>query len=154
MDNYLSEYISLVGGRKKSSYKQKRADYTRPRYLESYEDYKNKIIPSINKNNTQWVFDIFNGKREQNRIIYQDNDFVLIPDIKWDGHNMIDLHVLAFFKDPRLQSIRDLTIEDIKLLDRVMKISLENIKKKYNSVENQLKIYFHYKPSVWQLHLH
>jgi m7GpppX diphosphatase len=163
MDNYLSEYISLVGGKKKSSnqlrrktssYKPKRADYTRPRSLESYEDYQNKIIPSINKNNTQWVFDIFSGKREQNRIIYQDNDFVLIPDIKWDGRNMIDLHVLAFFKDPRLQSIRDLTKEDIKLLDRVMKISLENITKKYNLIENQLKIYFHYKPSVWQLHLH
>jgi len=163
MDNYLSEYISLIGGGKKTSkhsrrnkpiYKSKRIDYTRPRSLESYTDYQNKIIPSINKNNTQWVFDIFNGKREQNRIIYQDSDFVLIPDIKWDGRNIIDLHILAFFKDPKLQSIRDLTSEDIKLLDRVMKISLENIKRRYNLTEDQLKIYFHYKPSVWQLHLH
>jgi m7GpppX diphosphatase len=157
MDNLLNDYVTLIGGKKnvnKNSKKNKRETYIRPRYLESYEDYKNNILPEGLTRNKQWIYDIFDGKKEQDRILYQNNDFVLIPDLKWDRKDKWELRVVAFFKDQKLHSMRDLTADDIELLTKVKDISCKVINEKYQLDENQLKIFFHYRPTVWQLHVH
>lgn len=151
MDNYLNEYVNLIGGAKR---KLKREIYVRPRILESYEEYKNSVLPIELKKNKQWVYDLFEGKKEKDKVLYQDEDFVLVPDIKWDGKNKWELRVVAFFKKEGLYSIRELTADNIDLLERVKEKSCEIIKKKFDLTEEQLKIYFHYRPTVWQLHMH
>jgi hypothetical protein len=51
------------------------ASSERPRYLESYEDYKKNILPERLTRNRQWVYDIFDGKKEKEKVLYQDSDF-------------------------------------------------------------------------------
>jgi len=124
------------------------------RYLETYEDYKKNILPKALKSSKQWLDDIIEGKKEQELILYQDKDFILLISDKWTDNNIDHLRILAFFKQNNLRSIRDITSKNIKLLEKVKNKSCEVIKKKYNFTEDQLKIFFHYRPSVWQLHLH
>ena len=161
MDNLLNDYVTLIGGKKylkknvnKNSNKNKRETYIRPRYLESYDDYISNILPEGLTRNRQWVYDIFDGKKEQDRILYQDDDFVLIPDIKWDGKEKWELRVVAFFKDKKLHSMRDLTADNLELLEKVKNTGSKIINEKFKLDENQLKIFFHYRPTVWQLHMH
>jgi len=151
MDSLLNEYINLVGGKRR---KNKRENYIRERYLESYEDYITNIKPEGLKRSRQWVFNIFDGKKEKDKVLYQDENFVLIPDIKWNRKDKWELRVLAFFKNPELNSMRDLTGDHLTLLENVKNKSLEVIKEKFELTEDQLKIFFHYRPSVWQLHMH
>lgn len=151
MENYLNEYINLIGGAKR---KLKRETVIRPRILESYDDYKNRVLPEELKKNKQWVYDLFEGKKEKDRVLYQDDDFALVPDIKWDGKNRWELRVVAFFKQEGLYSIRELTDQHINLLEKVKNKGCEIIEKKFGLSEEQLKIYFHYRPTVWQLHMH
>ena len=146
MDNIISEYINLLGGKNKNN-------YVRSRYLESYEDYKNKIVPHAKKNKHR-VIDIINGNKDQDQILYQDEHFILIPDIKWNGKDKLELRILAFFKDKNLLSMRDLTGDNIAILQHVKNKSCQIIKEKFNLVEDQLKIFFHYHPTIWRLHLH
>jgi len=158
MDNLLNDYVTLIGGKKyvkkNNSKKNKRETYIRPRYLESYEDYIRNVLPEGLTRNRQWIYDIFDGKKEQDRILYQDDDFVLIPDIKWDGKEKWELRVVAFFKDRELHSMRDLTADNLELLEKVKDTGSKIINEKFKLDENQLKIFFHYRPTVWQLHMH
>ena len=187
MNSFLSEYINLIGGKKKKSRKLKsrelsrelkskelsrelksrelsrelksrklksRESYVRERYLESYDDYINNILPRALKiNNKQWLIDIFNNTTTK-KLLHDDKDFILINDIQWNGKDIYELKILAFFKDPSLYCIRSLTGDHIKLLENVKEISCKIIKKIYNVDENQLKLFFHYRPTIWQLHLH
>jgi m7GpppX diphosphatase len=158
MDKLLNDYVTLIGGKKyvkkNNSKKNKRETYIRPRYLESYDDYIRNVLPEGLTRNRQWVYDIFDGKKEQDRILYQDDDFVLIPDIKWDGKEKWELRVVAFFKDRKLHSMRDLTADNLELLEKVKNTGSKIINEKFKLDENQLKIFFHYRPTVWQLHMH
>ena len=45
----------------------------------------------------QWVYNILEGRAEQNRVVFDDpdpeNGFVLVPDLKWDQKEVVyDLH--------------------------------------------------------------
>ena len=160
MDKYLLEYVNLIGGKRKKTIKiyqseNKRENYIRHRYLESYDDYINNILPRALKiNNKQWLIDLFDRKKTRDRIVYEDDDFIFIHDIKWNGENKWELRMLAFFRDPNLHSMRDLTGKHLPLLKKVKKICLDYIEKNFGLVEDQLKLFFHYRPSIWQLHLH
>jgi len=173
MNNYLNEYVNLIGGKKKNSRKLnskvegrklnskvvkrnlKRETNIRERYLESYDDYINNILPrALQINNKQWLIDIFNNKKTNDIVLHQDENFVLINDMKWNGKNIYELRILAFFKDPELYCIRSLTSKHIELLENVKNISCKIIKKIFNVDELQLKLFFHYRPTIWQLHLH
>lgn len=56
--------------------------------------------------------------------------------------------------DKRLRTIRELTKEDIPLLEHMKKTTLEKIEAVYGLKEESLKIYFHYDPSTYHIHIH
>ena len=56
--------------------------------------------------------------------------------------------------DKQLRTIRELTKEHIPLLEHMKKTTLEKIEKVYGLKEGSLKIYFHYEPSTYHLHIH
>lgn len=81
-------------------------------------------------------------------------DYVLVPDKGWTDQKADDLHLLAIFKRDDLLSIRDLKDSDAKLLQSASQLACTMIKDRYGLGVDQLKIYFHYYPSTWQLHIH
>jgi len=117
--------------------------------LETYNEYL-----KINKNiNIEWIYNIIDHKAETEDIIYENKDIIIIPNYNWNRDNN-NLHVLGIFKDKRLKSIRDLRNEHIEILEESIKNGKNIIKDKYNFDINNLIIYFHYHPTVWQLHIH
>jgi m7GpppX diphosphatase len=118
--------------------------------LETFDDYKKLKVENEDK---VWAYNIIDHVAEMERIIYEDKYIILIPDYKWN--NSIDtLHILCFFKDKKLYSIRELNDSHIKMLEDSLINCKKCIKEKYNILEENLLIYFHYHPSVWQLHIH
>lgn len=102
----------------------------------------------------KWVEKIFNKESEQDRVWEDNPNYVLVPDKGWTGYQAEDLHLLAIFKRQDLLSIRDLKDSDCQLLQTCHDQACKMIKDKHQLEMNQLKIYFHYYPSTWQLHIH
>jgi m7GpppX diphosphatase len=120
---------------------------------ESYQDYIDKIN-KLNPSNYQWIYNIIDNNAEKDKVIYEDSNFVLIPDYTWDKVNLDQIHILAIIRDKSIRSIRDIKQSDLPLLDKIKTISLNEIEKKYMIKENKLKLFFHYPPSTYQLHIH
>lgn len=72
----------------------------------------------------------------------------------WDGKNINNMHYLIIFKNPKLMSIRDLTQSDVELLNNAIIIGKSEISKLHDISTIKIETYFHYHPSIWQLHMH
>jgi m7GpppX diphosphatase len=116
--------------------------------IESPLDYQLLNIIDTNKN---WIYNIIDHKSESENIFFEDDNLILIPDYKWNN-NLKNLHILGIFKDKSLNSIRDLNKNHIEILEKCIIDGKKIIKEKYGI--SNLVIYFHYRPSVWQLHIH
>lgn len=122
--------------------------------LETPEMYANNIYPKILNQKINWIDNIFSGKNENNNILYSDNDFIFLPDIKWDLVDIKSLYYLVIFKNKNLKSIRDLNSDHLPLLNNIKNICCDLIEQKYKIKKNKIRMYFHYHPSFWQLHIH
>ncbi|XP_015277994.1 PREDICTED: m7GpppX diphosphatase isoform X1 [Gekko japonicus] len=109
--------------------------------------------------------------------------FVLIPDLKWDRKQLDDLYLIAICHCRGIKSLRDLTAEHLPLLKNISKEGksstawpainlpplsdttpwtsehlrmspLEAIVKRFGVSGAQLRVYLHYQPSYYHLHVH
>ena len=120
---------------------------------ETYEEY----LTSLKKrdpNKDKWIYNIIDGTSEQELILHRDELCIIIPTYMWDSVNIEKLHILCLPTDITLRSIRSLTAAHIPLLEHMKKVTLETIKAKYGLDECYLKIFFHYEPSTYHLHIH
>lgn len=97
-------------------------------------------------------------KKESERIVYEDPDneegFILLPDIKWDGVSANTLYLQAIVRTDKLKSLRDLTGAHCKMLESIRDKSLAVIKDKYGLEAAKLRFFIHYQPSFYHLHIH
>jgi len=123
---------------------------------ETSSDYEKITLPYItqSKFSTQWVENILDGKAEQDRIVYNDSDFLLAPDLKWDGKRLENLYVTAIVRQPGIKSIRDLKAEHLPLLKNIFKKASDAIFSKYKVPVSQLRVFAHYQPSYYHFHVH
>jgi len=123
---------------------------------ESAIDYNTKILPYINNiytENTRWINDILRNKKEQNKIMFKNEKYIVTKDILWDEENIPNSFYMLAIPFSKIKTIRDLRKEDIPIL-KEMKNSCNQIAKKYGINDNQLYFFFHYHPSFYHLHLH
>jgi len=106
-------------------------------------------VASIPEKRISWVYNILDGKKEQDLVVHQDNKFVLLPDSKWDRKDMASMYVLAIVKERGIKSLRDLRAVHLPLLQHIKAASLEAIQKEYGSAANTVRAYVHYLPSFW-----
>uniref|UniRef100_A0A8D0BJP6 m7GpppX diphosphatase n=1 Tax=Salvator merianae TaxID=96440 RepID=A0A8D0BJP6_SALMN len=127
---------------------------------ETGDDYKNITLPFIQSQSfsVQWVYNILEKKAEADRIIYENpdsaNGFVLIPDFKWDQKQLDDLYLIAICHCRGIKSLRDLTAEHLPLLRSILKEGKEAVVKRFAIAGTQLRVYLHYLPSYYHLHVH
>ncbi|QKF93699.1 hypothetical protein QKU48_gp0241 [Fadolivirus algeromassiliense] len=126
----------------------------RKRIIETPEMYYTKIYPQIINQDLAWIDNIINGVKETETIVYSDENIVMIPDLKWSSKNIDDMYYLVIFKNKNLRSIRDLNQSYLPLLKKTKEICINKINELHSINSNQLRLYFHYHPSFWQLHLH
>ena len=120
---------------------------------ESFTDYL-KLLQKRDPKKDQWIYNIINGLEEQDKILYRDELCIVIPTYMWDSVNLEKLHILCLPTDINLRSLRSLTSDHISLLEHMKKVTLDFIKNKYEIEECYLKMYFHYDPSTYHLHIH
>lgn len=97
-------------------------------------------------------------KQEEDRIIFEDPNpeigFVLLPDLKWDGRNIENLYILVITHKRDIKSLRDLNNSHLPLLRNIRTRAAEAIELRYGILSTQLRMYFHYQPSFYHLHIH
>lgn len=120
---------------------------------ETYDDYLD-FISKRNFEKEQWIYNIIDGYAEQDKILFSNDKFIIIPTFTWDEKTLNNLHLLSIIKDKQIKSIRDLTSDNIKLLEEIKKTTLDLIKRNYGLNPCDIKIYLHYSPSTYQLHIH
>jgi m7GpppX diphosphatase len=105
-------------------------------------------IESFDASRLQWVYNILEGKAEQEHVLFQDEHFLLMPDLKWDGKNMESLYLMAIVKERGLASLRDLNASHVTFLKHIRQTIAETVPKHYPGVSaSQLRVFFHYQPS-------
>ena len=127
---------------------------------ESFEQYKSITLPFITNHrmDIEWVHNILDGKDEQERIVFRDPDpetgFTLLPDMKWDQKSNTDLYLVAICNKRNIMSLRDLTFDHLPLLQNIISKGCAAIHDKYSLSEDELRIFIHYQPSYYHLHVH
>lgn len=121
-------------------------------HKETYEEYLD-FISNRDIEKDRWIYNIIDGLYEQESIIYRDNTFIIIPTYEWNT-DINKLHILSIPIDKKYRTLRDLRKKDIPLLKYMKKNTLIKINELYKLTENDLKIFIHYTPSTYHLHIH
>uniref|UniRef100_A0A182RW85 m7GpppX diphosphatase n=1 Tax=Anopheles funestus TaxID=62324 RepID=A0A182RW85_ANOFN len=132
------------------------------RYMvnETSEQYKNITSPHLEREqlSLEWLYNVLEHRKEKERILYEDpcneNGFILLPDLKWDGKTVEQLYLLALVRRRDIRSLRDLTPAHLPLLRNVQSRGIAAIEKRYGIGASQLRIYLHYQPTFYHLHMH
>ena len=89
---------------------------------------------------------ILQGDKDTNdKIIYQNDNFIVLEDKK---HSKDSYHYTAW----ALKDIRSLIEIDINIINQLNQIKQILIDKKF--IDESTKIFFHFPPNIWRLHLH
>ena len=120
---------------------------------ESYTEYLD-LIKNRNIEKDRWIYNIIDGISETDKIICRDEKCVIIPSYTWDSKNINKLHILCLPIDTALRTIRELTKDHIPLLEHMKNATLEKIEEVYGLKEENVKMFFHYDPSTYHLHIH
>jgi m7GpppX diphosphatase len=121
-----------------------------PETYEQYIEFLSKRDPTKD----QWVYNILDGKAEQDKVLYSDEHVFILPNYTWSGREKKKMHILTFPTDRTLRSMRDLNGSHIKLLEHCKNKTLEVIKNTYGFDRDVIKIFLHYAPSTYHLHIH
>jgi m7GpppX diphosphatase len=97
----------------------------------------------------QWIYKIIAGEKEQEQVIYKCDDFVILPDSENNDDPSV-LNWMVIFTDTGLISMRCLRGEHLSVLKCIKAKILQLLPPEFDSP----MLYYHYPPSVWQLHLH
>jgi len=131
-------------------------EHRRPRYFICCpEQYYNKatqhaIAANRRHRDQAWIFDLVSGAAKHEReVIYIDTDGWLLC-----SHPDSDARFLVVFKDVRLHSMRDLRQEHVSLLLDVNRKVAAFLRRRFPKDHPKFKFFFHYLPSVFQLHMH
>ncbi|KAF1964585.1 scavenger mRNA decapping enzyme [Bimuria novae-zelandiae CBS 107.79] len=111
------------------------------------------------KGTLDWVFNVIEGRAEQEDVIYRESDpkdgFLLAPDLNWDRKTLTSLHLLSLVERRDIWSARDLKKGDVKWLKHVQAKLLDATTKLYPEIErDQVKLYVHYQPTYHHFHIH
>lgn len=126
---------------------------------ESFDDWRTITSKYINESafDLTWVYNILEHKTESERILLEDSDpnsgFILLPDMKWNLQ-VDTLYMLALVHKKGIESLRSLTSQDIPLLKNIRDKSLAAIEAKFGVKKSKIRVYLHYQPSFYHLHVH
>lgn len=123
-----------------------------------------------------WVYNILDGKTEQEDVILRthatrpapdtpsnpsaeagaaDEGFLLLPDLNWDRQTLTSLHLLAVVSRRDIWSLRDLTPAHAPWLRRMRASILAAAEQLYPELGGgRLKLYVHYQPTYYHFHVH
>lgn len=170
---YKSEITNLSGELIECADLNKLDGFCKKIVKETYQDYLEFISQRI-WGKEQWVYNILDGIAEQDKILYADEQFVLLPNYTWNYSpnlnnilsddnddsdnnsetNLSQMYLLAFPTDKTLHSLRDLNGTHIDLLTHIQTKTFETIKNLFGFDSDIIKSFIHYSPTTYHLHIH
>jgi hypothetical protein len=118
---------------------------------ESYYDAEFQRAVLDNRRQNQWIFDLMKSATTPGEKIYHTTrDWLLARDL----HRGTDNRYLVIFKDPSLHTIRDLRAQHVDVLKDVVAFLRKWLPAQEPLCHGKYLMYFHYMPSVFQLHMH
>ncbi|MEW5308331.1 MAG: hypothetical protein WDW38_000300 [Sanguina aurantia] len=106
----------------------------------------------------QWVLNILDKQAETERIVFEDphpqTGFIILPDQKWDQTQSQQLYCTAITVQRGLTSLRQLTGEHLPLLKNILDKGCQALTDKFGVSRDELRVYLHYLPSYFHLHVH
>ncbi|KAF2631201.1 scavenger mRNA decapping enzyme [Macroventuria anomochaeta] len=126
---------------------------------EIYEKYLRPYIAKQHEKGTlQWVYNILDGLKEQEDVIYKETGeegFLLLPDLNWDRKTLESLHLLGIVERRDIRSVRDLKKSQVQWVEHMREKMLDATIKLYPELDkDQLKLYVHYQPTYYHFHIH
>ncbi|ODV85014.1 hypothetical protein CANARDRAFT_28738 [[Candida] arabinofermentans NRRL YB-2248] len=121
---------------------------------ELYQSIVKPYIESMKGDRIKWVKNILYEGAEADKVIYKNDKFILIPDMKWDGVTLDNLYCCCIVYRDDISSIRDLNINHLQYLQDISNDLKKIIPEKYPIKANDLRIFVHYQPSYYHFHIH
>lgn len=122
---------------------------------EVYERIVQPYIESQRGTQVQWVRNILYHGAEAERVLFKNEDYIVLPDMKWDGTSIDSLYCCCIVYDESIASIRDLNSTHVEYLERIQESLLAQVSEKYEGItRNKLKLYVHYQPTYYHFHIH
>lgn len=120
---------------------------------ETYEEYLD-FVNSYAHISTNWMDNIIlqNKRNVNEKILYEDEEIMIIPDYKWNCQDIDTLHLLVIFKDLDLKTVRDIDSGD--LLVRAQEKANNVLETMFSLNSNHVFMFFHYRPTYLRLHIH
>lgn len=119
-----------------------------------YEAIVKPYIEAQRGDRLEWVRGILKRGVEAESVLFRDEHFVLLPNSKWDRQSVDTLTLLALIVRNDIASIRDLRAEHIPLLRHIRDQALQLVTKTWSLEPSELKVFFHYHPTFYHLHIH
>jgi hypothetical protein len=101
----------------------------------------------------QWVYEVLQGNRETETCLLNTETFMMLPDTEALNTGSV-INWLVIFKDQSLKSIRSLRGQHLQLLKECKVQCTRYIIENTGFGPDQVMAFFHYLPSVFQLHVH
>lgn len=137
---------------------------------EIYEDVVHPYIKSIVEGNSLgWIQNIIEVKKEKERLLVNDPEFIInidtkwrshpdpfkVPKEEWHGHKCAeDLYCLGIVKAKGIATLRDLRGDHIPMLKSMQSQGYNAIERIYGVKADQIKCFVHYQPQFYHFHVH
>lgn len=124
---------------------------------EAYETVVKPYIETMKGDRLQWVANILHHGAEAERVLFRNDDYVVLPDMKWDGQNIDTLYCCCIVFDDSISSVRDLTVGHVGYLEGIRTSILKELPEIYEAQglqRDNLRLYVHYQPSYYHFHVH
>ncbi len=122
----------------------------------------------------QWIGCVLDGTQESEEIKLNTEEYLLLPDTEkvnryWrimstrerlsrqaggGGSQNVTLNWLAILKDPGIKTLRELEGKHVPMLMDLRERCLRKIEEETGKTADQVMVYLHYHPSVYQVHIH
>ena len=120
-----------------------------------YDAVTKPYVDGIPPSHIAWLANILDGTKEAEFTLHSTSDVLLSRATDWTpSGNVRSLRCLAIFRHARLRSIRDLRGSDVAMLRAVRGEVLRVVRESFGANEDELRLYFHYHPQFWHLHMH
>ena len=118
---------------------------------ETYYDPAFQRLLVENRRQNQWIFDLMTIPDCPGEKVFHDApDWLLARDL----HRGPDNRYLVVFRDEQLFCIRDLRARHVGMLRGLLSFLRRWLPEQEPLLHSKYHMYFHYRPSVFQLHLH
>ena len=118
---------------------------------DAYYDPGFQKVLADNRRQNQWIFDLMTLPDCPGEKVFHDTpDWLLARDL----HRGADNRYLVVFRDTQLFCLRDLRARHVAMLRGLLSFLRQWLRAQEPLLHSKYHMYFHYLPSVFQLHMH